>query len=758
MPHELTQLPNWVLWAAIWNGSKYTKRPIQPSGYGASSTNPKHWSSFDQVRQTYERAAAQGYIELRERNKSRQCVAIGDVGFVFDGEPDENGLVFAGIDFDKVISDGNIASSAAERIRRLGSYTEPSVSGIGLHVIVKARPLQSGIAHDGTEIYTSGRFFTMTGRAPENSHIVAAADAFAALAEELRKQTKGDFAQTGGQAAEDGGHAWFSKLPADKQNEVVKYAALRIANNSKLFELTADGGSYQEYFKIGLAIARSGATDAENIFVEAASIAKTADPEERLREFFRDCQRAEPRTDGITVGSLFHAAYQCGANFDQWKSQASFTAAPSPVSWSPDELKVSFSNIPHRKWLYSTYLIRGEITVLAAPGGAGKTALATGIAVEIATGTELLGEKIFKAHDLKVLVINGEDSDIEIRRRIWAFCSAYANKIPVQSPAQLSVAGANDQQVQRLSFLTTDRNFSTVDQNGFQVLESALTALGPDLLILDPLVAFCGGGNMNDNAVMAQVIRELKRLATKFDCSILVVHHTRKGAGGDDNNAEAISGASAIVNLARRAIMPVLMTEREATQFRILPSERFRYFKLVDAKSNFAPRSANSPWYRLHSVELPNAEPPVYPHGDSVQALERVTPSLLQSAPVTTEDQKIRDAILNLVQRGKIIDERSYPYSPSAGGADNERALLEDAMAAVSSSTAPRQWSPADLEAVTKGTVQKLKKEGLLVAKDLKDLTSEPGRFRKGRGLTVNRPSDNTAKAKEVNVVTPVQR
>jgi len=32
-----------------------------------------------------------------------------------------------------------------------------------LHVIVKARPLKSGIAHDGVEMYTSGRFFTMTG-------------------------------------------------------------------------------------------------------------------------------------------------------------------------------------------------------------------------------------------------------------------------------------------------------------------------------------------------------------------------------------------------------------------------------------------------------------------------------------------------------------------------------------------------------------------------------------------------------------------
>jgi putative DNA primase/helicase len=165
MPPELKLLKNWVLWAAVWNGSKWTKRPVQINGYGASTTKPKHWSSFAQVKQAYELAVARGYMELREKGKPVQQVPVGGVGFVFDGQPDENGLVFAGIDFDKVILEGKIAPLAKERIKRLRSYTELSVSGSGLHVIVKARPLKSGITHDGVEMYTSGRYFTMTGEA-----------------------------------------------------------------------------------------------------------------------------------------------------------------------------------------------------------------------------------------------------------------------------------------------------------------------------------------------------------------------------------------------------------------------------------------------------------------------------------------------------------------------------------------------------------------------------------------------------------------
>jgi hypothetical protein len=329
IPGELKGQANWVLWVPIWNGAKWTKRPIQPSGYGASTTNPKHWTAFEDVKQAYECAIQRGYIELHETGKPKQQIPVGGVGFVFDGQADKDGLVYAGVDFDKVITGRVIASLAIERIKRLGSYTERSVSGTGLHVIVKARPLERGVAHEGVEAYTSGRFFTMTGRALNGVEIVAAPDEFATLSEDLRAQGmssrmgEGDPPnKDGAQTADGKPHTWFSKLPPEKQSEVVRYAALHIANNSRLFELTSNGGNYQEYLKLTLAIARSRLPDAENIFVEAASIAKNADPEEKLREFFKNCERAQPLVNSVTVGTLFHVASQCGADFGPWKQIA----------------------------------------------------------------------------------------------------------------------------------------------------------------------------------------------------------------------------------------------------------------------------------------------------------------------------------------------------------------------------------------------------------------------------------------------------
>jgi hypothetical protein len=248
---------------------------------------------------------------------------------------------------------------------------------------------------------------------------------------------------------------------------------------------------------------------------------------------------------------------------------------------------------------------------------------------------------------------------------------------------------------------------------------------------------------------MSQVLRQLKRLAAHFNCSVLIVHHTRKNADGGD--AEAISGAAATVNLARRAIMPVPMTRDETKDFGVLPSERFRFFKVVDAKSNLAPRSADSPWYHLRSVVLPNAEHPIYPNGDNVQAVERVDFPALMSTSVTTDDYKIRRAISDVVDRGKVIDGKPYPYAPNTSGAENQRAVLKDAMAAVAAATAPRQWRPDDLKAVTVGTIKQMKADGLLVVKEIKELVSKPDRFRKGKGLAVNRLSKSNGKGTPEN-------
>ena len=269
-------------------------------------------------------------MEVREKDKPVQRVPIGGVGYVFDGKPDKNGLVLGGVDFDEAITDAGIRPLAKKCIKRLGSYTERSVRGKGYHVIAWVRPLESGINFNHIEMYTTGRYFAMTGRTRAAAPITAAPKVFAALAAKLRVaqskdrdtssgNTTKEHPPKGPQTPNQSDAGWYSKLPVEKRSEVVKYAALYIARNSEAFELTKHGGNYNQYLRLALAIARSDVPDAEKIFVEAASTAKQPDPKDKLQKFFQNCRQAKKRPGGTTVATLLHMARQYGAELKKWK-------------------------------------------------------------------------------------------------------------------------------------------------------------------------------------------------------------------------------------------------------------------------------------------------------------------------------------------------------------------------------------------------------------------------------------------------------
>lgn len=464
----------------------------------------------------------------------------------------------------------------------------------------------------------------------------------------------------------------------------------------------------------------------------ASRTAPRYDEAENRDRWERYIKEALDREKPITIATVFDLAIKNGWSGLSPSNDVSAVTPGPPID--PNTFKVSFSAIPHRQWLYGVELVRGDISVMASAGGLGKTTRALGMAIAVATGKDLLEEKLWGA-DLRSLYLNVEDGGLEMQRRIWAFGLAYG--ISEQDLDRLYVAGTDHPNVKGLSFLRTDGKSSGLDNAGFRQFENLLAAVQPDLVVLDPLIALCGGANVNDNAAMALAMRELKRLAIAYRCAVLVIHHTRKGG---EASAEAISGASSIVNLARCARMPVTMTDEEADKFVVPRSDRLRYFKVVDAKSNLAPRSAQAPWYELCGVELPNAEPPIFQNGDHVQVIKRVHWPSSNSASKSPEQHKLERAILDLIDRGKPIDGKYHPYSPSLAGAENARALLDDAMQVVRNATAPREWGDDDLKAFTKHKIKEMKTNGLLVQRDI-----TKGQFRGGRGLAIGEPTTKPA-------------
>lgn len=161
IPLELRNRPNWVCYQLMERNGKQTKVPMSAKTYfPASSTDPSTWTTFEEA------------MKAAEINK------WDGVGFCF--EPP-----FVGVDLDDSVIDGKISDYATGIINALNSYTEISPSGTGIHVICKGnipRGMKSckknadGTTSDDIEVYTQGRFFTMTGNTVDPHRIIRTAD------------------------------------------------------------------------------------------------------------------------------------------------------------------------------------------------------------------------------------------------------------------------------------------------------------------------------------------------------------------------------------------------------------------------------------------------------------------------------------------------------------------------------------------------------------------------------------------------------
>jgi len=141
IPAFLKAIPNWVCWGA-------GKVPKTIWGRNASSTDPATWTTFQATLAAYERGGFHG------------------IGFVLDGTPaTPDGMVIAAVDLDHITDDESRRTRARDLIEEFQSYAEWSPSGTGVHIFCLAHPLRSGINQDGVELYTSGRFLTVTGHA-----------------------------------------------------------------------------------------------------------------------------------------------------------------------------------------------------------------------------------------------------------------------------------------------------------------------------------------------------------------------------------------------------------------------------------------------------------------------------------------------------------------------------------------------------------------------------------------------------------------
>jgi AAA domain len=289
--------------------------------------------------------------------------------------------------------------------------------------------------------------------------------------------------------------------------------------------------------------------------------------------------------------------------------------------------------IPARDFFYEHHLLRGEVSLTAAPGGTGKSAKAIGDAIAMTTGRAVLGLK--PPRPLRVLLINLEDDRNEMDRRIAAAMKRHGLARD-DVGGRLFVVAKGELKLE----VATQVRPGVVEANEAAIagLIRFVKAKEIDVISVDPLRKT---HNVSENdPAMGKVIECYERVATEGDCAVHIWHHTRKGNGAEVT-VESARGTSVLIDAPRSVDVMETMSREIAENLGVAEMQRRRYFRAFNGKLNFAPPMLDATWFEIVSVEIDNA----FPFGDDVGVVTRWTPPDVVDDMTPAAIDKIRRAV-----------------------------------------------------------------------------------------------------------------
>lgn len=210
-------------------------------------------------------------------------------------------------------------------------------------------------------------------------------------------------------------------------------------------------------------------------------------------------------------------------------------------------------------WLVEGWIPEGQITLLAADGGTGKTTLWCNLVAALSSGRPcLLDSPDVKREPLKVAFFSTEDS---VKKKL---------------KRQLRQAGANEDNI-----LTTDFSSGGGDalrelKLGSDRLREVIANFRPALCVFDPIQGFLPSRvNMGSRNEMRDCMAPLIALGEEFGTAFFIVCHTNKRMGASDRSR--LADSADLWDVARSVLMMGYTGE---------PGQRY----LSHEKNNYADR------------------------------------------------------------------------------------------------------------------------------------------------------------------------
>ena len=453
----------------------------------------------------------------------------------------------------------------------------------------------------------------------------------------------------------------FEDLETDRQNDMLE----ALVASGKLDPLADASRDVWLPVQFGFADAgHKGATRARDIALawaqRSARFVSDAD-------FERDWRSLNPDR-GITVGTLIKAGRDAGFDFGPWfgtDDSATTVVAPAPSTLARTIVAPFFKPIPtHSRdlyavpWLILGFLLRGDITLIVAPGGGAKTALAVSLAVALAAQQPTWGSFDIKPQpgSRRVAYISMEEDDNRLGLLVQA----------AKTALNLNPAGP----------AAVDANLVMHDgrESGWKVnpdrpdrlaeLEQALLAGGFDLVVLDTAAGLTELKDENDNLAITRIMGVLGKVARAANCAVLMICHTPKLSKRDivalRGDPSLVRGGGAWVNSARVAITLTGITETEALLFAINGIDPASVRCLLGAKMNDRAQSSAPVYFRIRGVM-------VQVRDGSCQEVRAVEFISLPAPASTFQPSAVLKVAMGAIEAGVMVSGTRHALSPRDG-------------------------------------------------------------------------------------------
>ncbi len=283
------------------------------------------------------------------------------------------------------------------------------------------------------------------------------------------------------------------------------------------------------------------------------------------------------------------------------------------------------------------------------PSGIGKSSASVQQDILWALGRPAFG--IAPARPLKILCIQAEDDEGDISEMVTGVVRGLAIESDELAQIRESVFYVSEKSHTGLAFQQ-------------KIVRPLLSEHRPDLLRINPLLAYLGG-DINDAEATAEFLRNgLNPLLSEFQCAALIAHHTPKAINRDTSNWRGSdwmycgAGSADVTNWARAAL--VIDPTQSDHVFRFISAKRGRRIGWADEQGeatifrHFCHASNGSMFWR-------EATPDEIPKGGGKAGAVKKTPADLK-ALVPMEGAIPKKVLVSLAQTNEIGVNRALGF------------------------------------------------------------------------------------------------